>query len=83
MSDEVVITAKAKTVKKGKNAKVKVTIAGAEGEVALLKGTKEIDSSMLKSGKATLVAKKVKKTTKYTVAFGEQTTKVTVKVKKK
>ena len=28
-------------------------------------------------------AKKVKKTTKYTVAFGDQTTKVTVKVKKK
>ncbi|WP_300600977.1 Ig-like domain-containing protein, partial [uncultured Nocardioides sp.] len=83
VSDEVAIKAKAKTVKKGKNAKVKVTIAGAEGEVALLKGTKEIDSSMLKSGKATLVAKKVKKTTKYTVAFGEQTTKVTVKVKKK
>ena len=83
VSDEVVITAKAKTVKKGKNAKVKVTIAGAEGEVSLLKGTKEIDSSMLKGGKATLVAKKVKKTTKYTVAFGDQTTKVTVKVKKK
>ncbi len=38
---------------------------------------------MLKNGKATLVAKKVKKTTKYTVAFGDQTTKVTVKVKKK
>lgn len=83
VSDEVVIKAKAKPVKKGKNAKVKVTIAGAEGEVSLLKGTKEIDSSMLKSGKATLVAKKVKKTTKYTVAFGDQTTKVTVKVKKK
>jgi hypothetical protein len=79
----VVIKAKAKPVKKGKNAKVKVTIAGAEGEVSLLKGTREVDSSMLKSGKATLVAKKVKRTTKYTVAFGDQTAKVTVKVKKK
>lgn len=82
VSDRVDITAKAKPVAKGKTAKIQVTISGATGEVTLLKGAKEIDSATLSSGKATLLAKKVKKNTRYTVAFGDQTVTVLVKIKK-
>lgn len=83
VSDRVDITATAKPVKKGKVGKVKVTIPGASGEVTLLKGNKEVDSASLSGGKATLKTGKLKKKTTFTVAFGDQTEKVTVDVKKK
>ena len=82
VSDRVDITATAKPVAKGKTAKIQVTISGATGEVTLLKGGTEVDSADLSGGKATLLAKKVKKNTRYTVAFGDQTVTVLVKIKK-